>query len=59
MMDACQAKGFHMIAAVKINRTISPAGIRIKMSDFAANYIQASDLHSVTVESQGQYQVYR
>lgn len=58
MMDACQTKGFHMIAAVKINRKISPAGIRIKMSDFAANYIQTSDLHSVTVESQGQYYVY-
>jgi len=58
MIDACQAKGFHIIAAVKTNRKISPVGIRIKISDFAAHYIQASDLHSVTVENQGQYHVY-
>jgi SRSO17 transposase len=58
LMDACNAKGFHLIAAVKRNRKIAPAGIRISMSDFAAKYIRSSDLHSVTVEKQGQYRVY-
>lgn len=47
-----------MIAAVKTNRKISPKGIRIKISDFAATYIQKFDHHSVTVENQGQYWVY-
>ncbi len=58
MMDVCNAKGFHMIAAVKANRQICPIGIRIKMSQFAAEHIQKSDLRSVTVENQGQYWVY-
>ncbi|SEP12151.1 DDE superfamily endonuclease [Paenibacillus sophorae] len=49
MLDACNSRGFHVIADVKTNRKISPAGVRISMSDFAAQYIQNSDLRSVTV----------
>jgi hypothetical protein len=59
LMDVCNAKGFHIVAAVKANRTICPAGIRIKISEFASNYIQKSDLRSVTVENQGLYWVYQ
>lgn len=57
-MDACNAKGFHFIAAVKTNRKIAPAGIRISMSKFASEYIRSTDLRSVTVEKQGRYRVY-
>jgi len=58
MIDACNAKGFHILAAVKSNRKISPAGIRISMSEFASHYISKSDLRSVTVEKQGRYWIY-
>ena len=34
VVNACNRKGFHVIAAVKTNRKICPAGIRIGMSDF-------------------------
>lgn len=47
-----------LIAAVKANRTICSAGIRIKISQFAATDIQKSDLCSVTVENQGAYKIY-
>ncbi|MGF7050305.1 hypothetical protein J2T13_004843 [Paenibacillus sp. DS2015] len=36
-----------MIAAVKANRTICPTGIRMSMSDFAANLIETSVEQSV------------
>jgi hypothetical protein len=58
VVNACNRKGFHVIAAVKTNRKISPAGIRIGMSDFAEQYIHKSDLRPVTVEGQGKYWVY-
>jgi SRSO17 transposase len=57
LLDACNARGFHVIAAVKSNRTICPAGIRTSMSDFAATYIDNADLRSVTVENK-RYRVY-
>lgn len=47
LLDACNARGFHVIAAVKANRIICPAGIRTSMSDFAAKYIDNPDLRSV------------
>lgn len=50
LIDACNARGFHIIGAVRTNRTICPAGIRIQMGEYAAKYIQKSDLRSVTVE---------
>ncbi|UOF89059.1 IS701 family transposase [Fodinisporobacter ferrooxydans] len=58
IIDACNAKGFHIIAAVKTNRKIRPAGIRIQIAEFATNYIHQSDLHSVTVGNQNMYWVY-
>ncbi|WP_239717383.1 transposase [Paenibacillus sp. 19GGS1-52] len=57
-MDACNTKGFHLIAAVKTNRKIAPAGIRISMSKFASEHVRSTDLRSVTVEKQGRYRVY-
>lgn len=50
VIDACSVKGFHLIGGLRINRKIYPAGIGIKISEFAAEYIQASDLRSVTVD---------
>lgn len=58
LVDACNAKGFHIIGAVKTNRTICPKGVRIQIGEFAADYIQKSDLRSVTVENKGTYWVY-
>jgi SRSO17 transposase len=58
LVDACNAKGFHIIGAVKTNRTICPAGIRTQIGEFAANYIRKSDLRSVTVEGKGTYRMY-
>lgn len=58
VLNACNSKGFHVIAAVKSNRIIYPAGIGIGISDFAVQYIRKSDLRSVTVEGQGTYWVY-
>lgn len=58
LIDLCNSKGFHVLAAVKTNRMICVQGVRISMADFAQHYIQKSDLRSVTVEKQGQYWVY-
>lgn len=58
VINACNRKGFHVIAAVKTNRLICVSGVTISMADFAAQYIRKSDLRSVTVESQGTYWIY-
>lgn len=58
IVNACNAKGFHIIAAVKSNRLICPAGIGISLADFANQYIRKSDLRSVTVENQGSYWIH-
>jgi hypothetical protein len=58
LIDACNSKGFHVIAAVKTNRMICPKGISIPIDDFSTRYIHKSDLRSVTVENQGTYWVY-
>jgi SRSO17 transposase len=58
MIDTCLSKGFHVIAAVKSNRKICPQGIRVSMSEFASQYIENSDLHSVTVKDKGRFRVY-
>ncbi|WP_150273644.1 IS701 family transposase [Paenibacillus tepidiphilus] len=58
VVNACNRKGFHVIAAVKTNRRIRPAGISLPLDDFAQQYIRKSDLHSVMVEDQGRYWVY-
>lgn len=58
VINACNSKGFHVIAAVKTNRLICVSGITIPIADFAAQHIRKSDLRSVTVEGQGMYLVY-
>jgi hypothetical protein len=57
-VNACNSKGFHVIATIKTNRLICPSGITIKINDFAEQYIRKSDLRSVTVEGQGVYWIY-
>jgi hypothetical protein len=58
IVNACNAKGFHIIAALKSNRLICPAGIRISLADFASQYIRKSDLRSVTMGNQAKYWIY-
>jgi hypothetical protein len=58
VINACNRKGFHVIAAVKTNRLICMSGVTISMTDFAVQYLRKSDLRSVTVESQGTYWIY-
>lgn len=50
VINSCNHKGFHDIAALKTNRLICPLGISIKFSDFAEQYIRKADIHSVTVK---------
>ncbi|MFD0872390.1 IS701 family transposase [Paenibacillus residui] len=58
VVNACNRKGFHVIAAIRTNRLICPSGMTIKINDFAEQYIRKSDLRSVTVDGQGVYWVY-
>lgn len=58
LVDTCNAKGFHVIGAVKSNRKIRPTGIEVPMSEFADRYIQDPDLRSVTVKDKGRFRVY-
>ncbi len=51
------AKGYHTIGALKTNRIIYPAGIRIALNKFAA-YIHKSDASLVTV-GEDRYWIYR
>lgn len=57
LLDACLQKGFHVIGAFRSNRKLYPAGIGIKANQFAAEYIQSQDLHSVTVDDHT-YKIY-
>jgi hypothetical protein len=58
VINACNRKGFHVIAAVRTNRLICVSGVPISIADFAVQYLRKSDLRSVTVESQGTYWIY-
>jgi hypothetical protein len=58
VINDCNHKGFHVIAALKTNRLICPLGVTIKISDFAEQYIRKADLRFVTVEGQAAYWVY-
>ncbi|MFC6548242.1 IS701 family transposase [Cohnella cellulosilytica] len=58
VINACNRKGFHVIAAVKANRLICVSGVTISMTDFATQCVRKSDLRSVTVEGQGTFRVY-
>jgi DDE superfamily endonuclease len=44
VINACNRKGFHVIAAVKTNRLICVSGVTISMADFAAQYLRKSPL---------------
>ena len=57
LIDVCNAKGFHVIAAFKTKRMIYPAEIGIQVADFAKTYIRRSDLCSVTAEDR-EYKIY-
>ncbi|WP_410514550.1 IS701 family transposase [Paenibacillus sp. BR2-3] len=59
IVNACNAKGFHIIAALKSNRLIAPAGIRISLADFTSQYVRKSDLRSVTTENRETYWIYQ
>lgn len=58
IIDSCAVRGYHFIGAMKTNRIIYPQGIRISISEFAAKYIEKSDVSLVTVNG-AKYYVYR
>jgi hypothetical protein len=58
VIDAFASKGFHTIGALKTNRIIYPKGIRISITDFAAEYIRKTDASLVTVGKK-RFWVYR
>jgi hypothetical protein len=49
LIDQCSQRGFHLIGGLRANRKIYPVGIGIKIIEFASQFIQKRDLHSVTV----------
>ncbi|WP_165820778.1 IS701 family transposase [Pueribacillus theae] len=57
LIEACYLKGFHLIGGLRVNRKIYPSGIGVKISDFASTFIEATDLHSVTVDGHS-YKLY-
>jgi hypothetical protein len=58
IIDACAARGYHFIGAMKTNRIIYPQGIHISIAGFAAKYIEKNDVDLVTVSGRKFY-VYR
>ncbi|GGK00680.1 transposase [Lentibacillus kapialis] len=48
LIDACASQGYHVIGGLRVNRKIYPAGIGIKISKFASEFMQTSDTRSVT-----------
>lgn len=48
LIDACAAKGYHLIGGLRVNRKIYPKGIGIKISEFASDFMRKSDTRSVT-----------
>ncbi|WP_413375719.1 IS701 family transposase [Alkalihalobacillus sp. 1P02AB] len=57
LIESCYQKGFHLIGGLRINRKIYPAGVGIKLSDFASTYLESTDLHPVTVDGHT-YKIY-
>ena len=55
IIDACAARGYHYIGALKTNRIIYPKGIHISIADFAAKYISKKDVNLVTVNGHKYY----
>lgn len=58
IIDACSARGYQYIGALKTNRIIYPQGIHISIADFAAEYITLDDVDLVTVNGH-EYYTYR
>lgn len=57
LIETCYKKGFHLIGGLRMNRKIYPAGVGIKISDFASTYLKSTDLHPVTVDGHT-YKIY-
>lgn len=57
VVEAALGRGTHVIGALKTNRIIYPAGVRMQVKQFAA-YLDEQDTDLVTV-GQEQYRVYR
>lgn len=57
LIEEALSKGYHLIGGVKPNRTISPCGIKLKISEFT-QYIEPYDLDLVTVKGK-EFRVYR
>jgi SRSO17 transposase len=57
LIDACSAKGYHLIGGLRTNRKIYPKGVGIKLSKFISDYIRADDLRPVTV-GHHRYKIY-
>lgn len=51
LVNACAAKGYHLIGGLRVNRKIYPLGIGIKISEFASTYMRKSDTRLVTAGS--------
>lgn len=57
LIEEALSKGYHLIEGVKPNRTISPCGIKLKISAFI-KYLDPNSLDVVTVKGK-EYRVYR
>jgi len=57
VVEHCYTKGFHLIGGLRSNRKIYPHGIGIKITEFAATYLESSDLRSVTADGHS-YKLY-
>lgn len=57
LIEAALRRGTHVIGALKTNRIIYPAGVRMQVKQFAA-YLDEQDTDLVTV-GQEQYRIYR
>jgi len=57
LIEEALSKGYHVIGCIKSNKTISPYGVKIKVSEFI-KYIEFFALDLVTVEGK-EYRVYR
>ena len=58
IINACAARGYQFIGAMKTNRIIYPKGIPINIANFADKYIEKKDVDLVTVNGKN-FCVYR
>lgn len=57
LIEEALSRGYHLIGGVKPNRTISPCGIKLKISTFI-KYLDSDTLDAVIVKGK-EYRVYR